>query len=117
MSRAAMLGSLALAKPRPRAKCEATASKWCCLHSLTVGHRQAHGVYMKKDLHPKMVPCKIIYNGEVVMETYSVKPEIHVDVWSGVHPHWTGLQRFLDTEGRVEKFTKRFGTSYRTAKK
>jgi large subunit ribosomal protein L31 len=71
---------------------------------------------MKKDLHPKMVPCKIIYNGEVVMETYSVKPEIHVDVWSGVHPHWTGQQRFLDTEGRVEKFTKRFGTSYRTKK-
>jgi large subunit ribosomal protein L31 len=72
---------------------------------------------MKKDLHPKMVPCKIIYNGEVVMETMSTKPEIHVDVWSGVHPFWTGQQRFLDTEGRVEKFQKRFGTSYRSAAK
>jgi large subunit ribosomal protein L31 len=55
---------------------------------------------MKKDIHPKMVPCKIIYSGEVVMETYSTKPEITVDVWSGVHPFWTGQQRFLDTEGK-----------------
>jgi large subunit ribosomal protein L31 len=46
----------------------------------------------------------------------SVKPEIHVDVWSGVHPFWTGQQRFLDTEGRVEKFQKRFGASYRSKK-
>jgi large subunit ribosomal protein L31 len=68
---------------------------------------------MKENLHPKMVPCRIIYNGEVVMETFSTKPEIHVDVWSGVHPFWTGENRFLDTEGRVEKFQKRFANSYR----
>jgi large subunit ribosomal protein L31 len=86
------------------------------LGSPTVGNRWAQEFPMKKDLHPKMVPCKIIYNGEVVMETMSVKPEIHVDVWSGVHPFWTGQQRFLDTEGRVEKFQKRFGGSYRSKK-
>jgi large subunit ribosomal protein L31 len=87
------------------------------LNSLTVGNREAQESKMKKDIHPKLVPCKIVYNGEVVMETYSTKPEISVDVWSGVHPFWTGQQRFLDTEGRVEKFTKRFGTSYRDAAK
>ena len=64
---------------------------------------------MKKDIHPKNVPCKIIYQGKVVMETLSTKPEIHVDVWSGVHPFWTGEERFVDTEGRVDKFNKRFG--------
>ena len=74
------------------------------------------GGFMKADIHPKLIPCKIIYNGEVVMETFSTKPEINVDVWSGVHPYWTGQQRFLDTEGRVEKFTKRFGGSYRKSK-
>lgn len=36
------------------------------------------------------------------MQTYSTKPEIHVEVWSGNHPFWTGQQRFVDTEGRVE---------------
>jgi large subunit ribosomal protein L31 len=46
------------------------------------------------------------------MQTYSTKPEIHVEVWSGNHPFWTGQQRFVDTEGRVEKFQKKFGGSY-----
>jgi large subunit ribosomal protein L31 len=68
---------------------------------------------MKKDIHPKVQPCKIICDGEVVLETLSTKSEIHVDVWSGNHPFFTGQQRFIDTEGRVEKFQKRFGTSYR----
>jgi large subunit ribosomal protein L31 len=68
---------------------------------------------MKKNIHPKMVPCKVYCEGQVVLETYSTKPEVHVDVWSGNHPFYTGQQRFIDTEGRVEKFQKRFGTSYR----
>lgn len=72
---------------------------------------------MKKDIHPKMVPTKVYSEGQVVMETYSTKDEISVDVWSGNHPFYTGQQRFIDTEGRVEKFQKRFGTSYRKAKK
>lgn len=71
---------------------------------------------MKKNIHPNAVPCKIIYKNEVVMETYSTKPEIHVEVWSGVHPFWTGQQRFIDAEGRVDKFNKRFGDSYRRNK-
>ncbi len=74
---------------------------------------------MKENIHPKLVPCKIICNGQVVMETYSTKPEIHVEVWSGNHPFWTGQQRFVDTEGRVEKFQKKFAGTYgkKSAKK
>lgn len=68
---------------------------------------------MKKNIHPKVQACKIVCDGEVVLETLSTKSEIHVDVWSGNHPFFTGQQRFIDTEGRVEKFQKRFGTSYR----
>lgn len=71
---------------------------------------------MKKDIHPKMVATKIVCEGEVVLETYSTRPEINVDVWSGNHPFYTGQQRFIDTEGRVEKFQKRFGGSYRRNK-
>jgi large subunit ribosomal protein L31 len=72
---------------------------------------------MKEGLHPQLVPCKIICDGKVVLETYSVKPELHVEVWAGNHPFWTGQQRFVDTEGRVEKFQKRFGTSYKNKKR
>jgi large subunit ribosomal protein L31 len=72
---------------------------------------------MKKGIHPKVVPSKVYCDGQVIMETLSTKPEITVEVWSGNHPFYTGQQRFIDTEGRVEKFQKRFGESYRRTKK
>lgn len=34
---------------------------------------------------------------------------IDVDISSDSHPFWTGTTRTLDTEGRVEKFERRFG--------
>ncbi len=36
-------------------------------------------------------------------------PVIDVDVSSASHPFWTGKGRVLDTEGRVEKFRRRYG--------
>ncbi len=50
-----------------------------------------------------------ICNGEVVMTTGSTQPELHVDVWSGNHPFFTGTQKILDTEGRVDRFMKKYG--------
>jgi large subunit ribosomal protein L31 len=39
----------------------------------------------------------------------STKPEIHVDVWSGNHPFYTGTQKIIDTEGRVDRFLRKYG--------
>jgi large subunit ribosomal protein L31 len=64
----------------------------------------------KPDIHPTWYPdAKVICNGEVVMTTGSTKPEIHVDVWSGNHPFYTGTQKILDTEGRVDRFMRKYG--------
>ena len=66
----------------------------------------------KKDIHPKWYPdAKVICNGEVVMTTGSTQPEIRVDVWSGNHPFFTGTQKILDTEGRVDRFMRKYGMS------
>ena len=66
----------------------------------------------KKDIRPKWYPdAKVICNGEVVMTTGSTQPEIHVDVWSGNHPFFTGTQKILDTEGRVDRFMRKYGMS------
>ena len=66
----------------------------------------------KKDIHPKWYPdAKVICNGEIVMTTGSTQPEIHVDVWSGNHPFFTGTQKILDTEGRVDRFMRKYGMS------
>lgn len=36
-------------------------------------------------------------------------PLIVVDITAYSHPFWTGAQRVLDSEGRVEKFRRRYG--------
>jgi len=35
-------------------------------------------------------------------------PMVKIEISSGSHPFFTGQQRMLDTEGRVEKFMKRY---------
>ena len=64
---------------------------------------------MKKDVHPVWYPeAKVYCNGEVVMTIGSTKPELNIDLWSGNHPFYTGSQTILDTEGRVEKFNRKY---------
>ncbi|TNM37731.1 type B 50S ribosomal protein L31 [Nocardioides albidus] len=36
-------------------------------------------------------------------------PLVDVDITSDSHPFWTGTARTLDSEGRVEKFQRRYG--------
>ncbi|WP_375002950.1 type B 50S ribosomal protein L31 [Aeromicrobium sp. CTD01-1L150] len=36
-------------------------------------------------------------------------PVIDVDISSASHPFWTGRGRVVDTEGRVERFRRRYG--------
>jgi large subunit ribosomal protein L31 len=47
-------------------------------------------------------------------------PVVKVDISSASHPFFTGKQTFMDTAGRLEKFSKKFGGTYsfqKTAKK
>lgn len=38
-------------------------------------------------------------------------PVVDVDVTTDSHPFWTGRGQVLDTEGRVEKFRRRYGAT------
>jgi len=68
---------------------------------------------MKKDIHPKYYhQCKVFHNGQVVMTCGATVPELHVEVWSGSHPFFTGKQTFVDSAGRVEKFQRKFQGNY-----
>lgn len=46
---------------------------------------------------------------ETAWEDGNTYPLIVVDVSSESHPFWTGAARVMDTQGRVEKFEKRYG--------
>jgi large subunit ribosomal protein L31 len=41
-------------------------------------------------------------------ETGSTSEKLRVDICSNCHPFFTGDNRILDTEGRVEKFLKKY---------
>lgn len=60
---------------------------------------------MKKDIHPIYHhDTKVTCSCGNTFVTGSILPEIHVPICSKCHPFWTGAQKFVDTEGRVEKF-------------
>jgi large subunit ribosomal protein L31 len=64
----------------------------------------------KPGIHPEWYPeAKVLCDGEVVMTVGSTRPELNVDIWSGNHPFYTGTQKLIDTEGRVERFKRKYG--------
>ena len=68
---------------------------------------------MKDNTHPKWYPnCQVYHNGQVVMTVGATVPELHVEVWSGSHPFFTGKQTFVDSAGRVEKFQRKYAGNY-----
>lgn len=72
----------------------------------------------KSDIHPTWYPeAKVVCNGEHIMTVGSTRPEINVDVWSGNHPYYTGTQKIIDTEGRVDRFLRKYGMLDRNKKK
>ena len=66
---------------------------------------------MKQGIHPTYHKAKVICTScGSEFETGSVLKEIKVDTCSNCHPFYTGQQKILDSEGRVERFKKRYGT-------
>ncbi|MFP4466585.1 MAG: 50S ribosomal protein L31 [Candidatus Goldiibacteriota bacterium] len=64
---------------------------------------------MKKAIHPEYKNAAVTCACGNKFETRSTKNEIRVEVCSSCHPFFTGIQKFVDTDGRVEKFKKRAG--------
>ena len=63
---------------------------------------------MKTAIHPEYVESHVRCTCGNEFTTRSTKPEIHVEICSNCHPFYTGKQKIVDTEGRVEKFLQRY---------
>ena len=60
---------------------------------------------MKKKIHPKWYPdAQISCACGNTFIAGSTKPKIQADICSACHPFFTGEMRYVDTQGRVEKF-------------
>lgn len=68
-----------------------------------------NGGNMKKEIHPSYVECTVTCSCGSTFKTRSTKKEITVEICSQCHPFYTGKQKYIDTEGRIEKFKKKYG--------
>ena len=64
----------------------------------------------KSDIHPNWFPeAPVFYDGKLICYVGSTRPELNVDVWLPIHPFYTDSQTLIDSEGRVERFMKKYG--------
>ena len=68
---------------------------------------------MKSDIHPEYGESKISCACGNVIETRSTVKDMHVNTCSSCHPFFTGQAKYIDTEGRVERFRKRYANAPR----
>ena len=64
---------------------------------------------VKPEIHPKYHEVDARCACGATWKAHSTKNELHLEICSNCHPFFTGRQKLLDTEGRVERFTKKFG--------
>ncbi len=63
---------------------------------------------MKEGIHPEYTEATVVCGCGNKFNTRSTKKNITVEICSVCHPFFTGKMKFLDTTGRVEKFTKKY---------
>ena len=64
---------------------------------------------MKTEIHPQYYPEAVVTcSCGNTFTTGATKPQIRVEICSACHPFFTGEQRIVDTEGRVERLKRRF---------
>ncbi len=63
---------------------------------------------MRESIHPAYGPSKVHCACGATWETRSTTGELHLDICSACHPFFTGKQKLMDTQGRIERFRKKY---------
>ena len=63
---------------------------------------------MKKGIHPRYMATQVSCACGSSFVTRATVPAIRVETCAACHPFYTGRQRIIDTEGRVERFRQRY---------
>ena len=72
---------------------------------------------MKPGIHPEYYEVEARCACGATWKAHSTKKELHLEICSNCHPFFTGRQKLVDTEGRVERFTRKFGATTVAARK
>ena len=63
----------------------------------------------KTKIHPKWFKDTLIMcDGKPLCSIGSTKSALQVDIWLANHPFYSNSQILIDSEGRVEKFMKKY---------
>lgn len=71
---------------------------------------------MKQGIHPEYVEATVHCSCGNTFKTRSTKSDLHVELCSECHPFYTGKQKFVDTGGRVQRFSDKFGNAAATVR-
>jgi len=63
---------------------------------------------MKPNIHPLYQDAKVLCACGNNWATRSTTAELHVDICANCHPFFTGKQKLIDTEGRIDRFRKKY---------
>lgn len=63
---------------------------------------------MKPDIHPELHEVTVMCTCGNTFKTRSTSTDLKTTLCSHCHPFYTGAQKFVDTAGRIEKFTKKY---------
>lgn len=64
---------------------------------------------MKEKIHPDYKEADVTCACGAVYKTRSTKGNYSVEICAKCHPFYTGRQKLVDTEGRVERFNRKYG--------
>ncbi len=71
---------------------------------------------MKADIHPDYQATTIHCACGTTYHTRSTKRDLKIGICAACHPFFTGEQKFVDTAGRIEKFSRRYSTAQQRKK-
>jgi large subunit ribosomal protein L31 len=63
---------------------------------------------MKSSIHPELHDITARCACGFSFHTRSTSPDLHVTICSNCHPFYAGVEKRVDTAGRIEKFEKKF---------
>jgi large subunit ribosomal protein L31 len=72
---------------------------------------------MREGIHPNYKDVQVTCACGNTFTTRSTVDKISVEICSNCHPFFTGKQKIMDTEGRVEKFMQKYGMKTGAGKK
>ncbi len=70
---------------------------------------------MRESIHPAYPNAQVKCACGASWETRSTSGDVHLDICSNCHPFYTGKQKLMDTQGRIDRFNKRYANTPKTA--